>query len=120
MKKITHADKYLKDGVDVEEFISDIEYNIGIAATISDITKPTGIFLYTDDLKKFLNEQIKPPLVNDEKVILRNIDERFKYISRDVVSIDLYISSEENCTGCYTACVEFDHLFDFIRPRRRI
>ena len=63
---MTNADKYLKDGVDVGEFANEIleAYMKG--------SNNESVFVTTT---RFLKSEVKPTLTEDEKVILRNIDE---------------------------------------------
>lgn len=117
---LTNKDKYLKDGVDIEEFIRDITDNIGIVVTTSDITKPIGISIYADDFKKFLNTALKPTLTEDEKVILRNIDKEYAYIERvndGTLRVNDKSTSEQII---WRSTYPHNHLFQFIKPRRRI
>lgn len=71
-------------------------------------------------------EQIK--LTDDEKVILKNIDPKYKYIVRDKVHKDLYVFEEKPCkfenSFWYTHedCLylaPFNHLFKFIKWRNK-
>ena len=105
---MTNADKYLKDGVDVEEFIDEIKH---IKQVIDWKGEPALFVCY---IKDWLNTPLKPTLTEDEKVILMNIRE-YKWIGRDNDG-DLYL--QNNC-GLYINSV-FGHLFQFIQPRRRI
>ena len=60
---MTNAEKYLKDNVSVEEFIN---------AIINSVTDIGGTY----SLEKWLNNETKPTLTEDERVILRNIDKQ--------------------------------------------
>lgn len=66
---------------------------------------------------QWLDQEAKPQLTEDEKVILSNIDKRYKQIRK--IDGELQI-----CTGSpsynYHLFIEFDHLFQFIKERRRI
>lgn len=108
---MTNADKYLKDGVDVEELTNGIlEYN-----------EQNRNCTFYENMRSFWKAEIKPTLTEDEKVILRNI--------RGLESI--YRSTGEDgdlrvtCIECKGYISEywinaFNHLFQFIKPRRRI
>ncbi|MBO7693880.1 MAG: hypothetical protein J6T10_14765 [Methanobrevibacter sp.] len=119
---MTNKDKYLKDEVDVEEFIRDITDNIGIVVTTSDITKLVRISIYADDFQKFLNTPIKPTLTEDEKVILRNaclLSYVPHFISRNYTK-QLYLEYEDENGRHKHEYNGYNHLFQFIQPRRRI
>ena len=75
---------------------------------------------YGEALYRFLQAKLKPTLTEDEKVILRNIDNYEKYIGRIELSNDsiLYVSRKKD-RGSWTPFPYAD-LFQFIQPRRRI
>ena len=100
---MTNADKYLKDGVDVMQMLHD--YN------------QTG--QKCPSVWKWLEQSIKPTLSEDEKVILRNIDKRYKFIARFENNLRLLSTSKEH-SFVWTTISGFNHLFQFIQPRRRI
>ncbi|MBO7695807.1 MAG: hypothetical protein J6T10_24515 [Methanobrevibacter sp.] len=112
---MTNADKYLRDGVSVEELAKAI-YN----------------YYYNDDRKlvesinHFFNAPVQPTLTEDEKVILRNIGKIYKYIFR-VANNELYLCTikgmryydeDDREIGHDFLC--YSHLFQFIKERRRI
>jgi len=99
---MTNVEKYLKDGVDIEELYKDLKEECGNRA------------IYPESMKRFFKKLIKPTLTEDEKVILRNI-ENYKEIGRDNDG-DLYL--QYNCK-CFINSF-FGHLFQFIQLRRRI
>lgn len=103
---MTNGDKYLKDGVDVEELAAKIiEYGVfGDTAT------------WKQAIIEFMNKQVKPTLTEDEKVILRNVDKEMTMIRR-CVNGDLDVFDNE---GIFLYLHIFNHLFQFIKPRRRI
>ena len=63
---MTNGDKYLKDGVDVEEFI------ITLSKSKSKLAFGFGgkDAMLIRDFKEWLNSEAKPTLTEDEKVIL--------------------------------------------------
>lgn len=70
---MTNADKYLKDGIDVGDFWNDFidyidEHSLGFNA---------------NNFETFLNDNVKPTLTEDEKVILRNTNKDYEFIGRD-------------------------------------
>lgn len=103
---MTNSEKYLT--VSTKEFINAIinaQIDIG------------GLY----SLEKWLDTEAKPTLTEDERVILRNIDKRYKYIGRtdyDVTMQYLYVNIEDGWKPHIIE--EFDHLFQFIKERRRI
>ena len=108
---MTNADKYLRDGVDVEEFVSKFE-------EYYDTKAENYIGTKIDFLKAFLREPTKPTLTEDEKVILRNIDKEIQYITRDKSGY-LYITEHSFSVVALPFSI-YNHLFQFIQPRRRI
>ena len=105
---LTNKDKYLKDGVDIQEFLD--RFQSFYMRKGNEILTNKKIALDT-----FLKEEIKKPtLTEDEKVILRNIGS-YKEIGRDNDG-DLYL--QDDCKQFINSL--FGHLFQFIQPRRRI
>ena len=108
---MTNADKYLKDGVDVEE----LEKEFGDwYAQERRCNSPQGY------LMQFLKERAKPILTEDEKVIL-------SYINTDIYAkIGRYENGEiifRNIHDSYivlTPYFKLENMFQFIQPRRRI
>ncbi len=93
---MTNAEKYLKDGVDVDKFVK--EYR----------TSRIGL------LNVWLNEPSKITLTEDEKVILKNIDNiAFKTIGRNKsggLYVRFYFLDEP-----YKASIFKDNVFQFIK-----
>ena len=111
---MTNAEKYLKDGVDIKEF--------AIKLT-KQISKWDELSYYSEgmenDIVAFLEEQTKPSLTEDERVILRNIDQNnFKTIGRNKFSLYLGYAHEEE-KDCFINYL-YHSLFKFIKERRRI
>ena len=102
---MTNKDKFLKDGVSVEEFIQKLTNHIN----------KTQKSTY-EKIKEFL-EQPAQILTEDERVILSNIDTFIvERIGRNKEShLYLWIGKENK-----HIFVGFDKLFQFIRERRRI
>ena len=117
---MTNKDKYLKDGVSVYELASEL-------------------YEFTNDIEEkhkylkgmiqdFFNTPIPPTLTEDERVILRNINRiNYQFIGRrNEFSARLYLAYidkgekkiEEEMT--FTYAFNQDHLFQFIKERRRI
>ena len=76
-------------------------------------------------IKKWLYEEYKEPikLIEDEKIILRNLHKKYKYIARDK-SGSLYLYGQKprrakenwiNTNGIFTNLCVFEHLFKFIK-----
>lgn len=101
---MTNKDKYLKDGVDVEELRKEFEDWYAITRRAN---TPANY------LVEFLNETVKPTLSEDEKVILRNIDKKIKYITRDKSGY-LYIT-EQSFSMLALSFSIYNHLFQFIQ-----
>lgn len=112
---MTNAKKYLKDGVSVYELASEL-------------------YEFTNDIEEkhkylkgmmqdFFNTSIPPTLTEDERVILRNIDKRYKYLYRNNkgqlrITDFSYKEQPEKCG--WDIFWGFDHLFQFVLERRRI
>lgn len=112
---MTNAEKYLKDGADVAEFANGF-YN-------------AYLDLYDEDnlticMLRWLAEENKPTLTEDERVILRNIDkDNYKGIGRKKGTLYLVSATPnyfggENDKEVFWYC--FHELFQFIKERRRI
>lgn len=109
----TNAEKYLKDGVSVEEFVNEYaDYYVD-----ETVKRPVVI---RENLRNFLEEQVKPTLTEDERVILRNMQKglfREGFISRTAGN-ELFVFIKE--TGETIELYIFNHLFQFIKERGRI
>ena len=104
---MTNKDKFLRDGVSVEEFIQKLTNHIN----------KTQKSTY-EKIKEFL-EQPAQILTEDERVILRNIDKKYYKICRDEDNNVTLIQKLGEYDGTMYAD-EFNHLFQFIKERRRI
>lgn len=107
---MTNGEKYLKEGVDTEEFIK--ELHIFWWLNEYDVCEGIRKFLSAEAKKK------KPTLTEDERVILRNINKKYNYIGRheDSIFIDagkLYVSIRAGAHGW--SSLPCDHLFQFIK-----
>ena len=117
---MTNAEKYLKDGVSVEELARKIDQYCYDNETPDE---DTG--LSTEELvAMFFEEEIKPTLTEDERVILRNIPTKYwQKICRDNYGV-LEIRGEYEEIDLHTDNIsdfdEYNHLFQFIKERRRI
>ena len=109
---MTNAEKYLKDGTDIQEFVKEFIHYYH-----------TNIYTLDDSLSKFFKVKIKPTLTEDERVILRNIDKKhFQTIYRTQGELML-AGEDENAykrSEFYKDFGLFNHLFQFIKERRRI
>ena len=101
---MTNKDKYLKDNIKENDFADMCVY----------LTRYFDNKISMQKVAEFFKEQIKPTLTEDERVILRNIMFLTK-IGKDRTSI--YVATKEN--SIYRLGV-FNHLFQFIKERRRI
>ena len=116
---MTNKDYFLKDNVSVEEFCMAIRKN--------DIVKfepPPSNVAYVDllCLRGWLEDTTTPTLTEDERVILRNINNMCKTIYRGKytghIRTTLYCPQPDGLCGEELRC--FDNLFQFIKERRRI
>lgn len=107
---MTNAEKYLKDGLDVE-FVDEFE---------KFCAKQTGNQASSVRLIQFLSRTIKPQLTEDERVILSNIPKELYFnIARDNVG-DLFLLERIDFSGNIKDFSLFNHLFQFIEERKRI
>lgn len=106
---MTNAEKYLKDGVSGIKPLLDKCREIGAIDSGREYR-----------IDQMLREQAKPTLTEDERVILRNIQKglfREGFISRTAGN-ELFVFIKE--TGETIELYIFNHLFQFIKERRRI
>ena len=107
---MTNKDKFLRDGVSVEEFKTDFCRYLSINGyDISTVGKVCSALEY------FLERPITPTLTEDERVILRNMEDA-THIKRD--NGIKYIDKDEYIKTYYE--LPYSHLFQFIKERRRI
>lgn len=106
---MTNAKKYLKEGTNINELASEMckEYYEDTGVTIP-------LLVCT-----FFSKEAKPTLTEDERIILKNIDKTYTHISRTYGDIWVGIGEETADSECKRVCV-FNHLFQFIKERRRI
>ena len=97
-KGITNADKYLKNGANIEELAKEIDIYIDDAQD----------FKYY--MTNFFNAPAKHILSDDERVILRNIKNDYDIIERTIFGSLRIIKSKNGYTDFY----EFNSLFKFI------
>lgn len=109
---MTNAEKYLKNGVDIKQMATEM-------VDFFDFPPYEGIG--ESNIEEFFGKEVKPTLTEDERVILRNIDKKYKRIGRtdyDARVQYLYVNVEDGWKPHIMQ--EFDHLFQFIKERRRI
>ena len=111
---MTNAEKYLKDGIDEEEFIK--ELHLFWWANQYDVC---------DGIRKFLNAEAKkktPTLTEDERVILRNINtNNYDKVGRKISgALYLGIVNEIGIDSTFEDFFQDSDLFQFIKERRRI
>lgn len=110
---MTNAAKYLKDGVDIKQMATEM---------VDYFNFPPYEGIGESSIEEFFGKEVQPTLTEDERVILRNIAKHsdFEKIGRDkigglYVTCRINIPTEEKWTISF-----FDHLFQFIKERRRI
>ena len=115
---MTNAEKYLKDGVSVEELAKEVELYIAEEY-------PTS-FIFPKSIENYFKAEAKPTLTEDERVILRNINiNEYNYIARNEQgSLFLVYKSQQvrglSCTSYIFGQIFGTNLFQFIKERRRI
>ena len=110
---MTNAEMFLKE----EQFMFDISKGIAEAICYDDMEHSKEIT--EKEIRNWFTSNIKPTLTEDERVILRNIDKTYTHISRTYGDIWVAIGEETADSECKRVCV-FNHLFQFIKERRRI
>lgn len=108
---MTNAEKFLKDEVSAREFreklgqfiFSELGFYDGTEEAIDEV------------IGDFLDMIEKPILSEDEKVILKNI-KSFTTIIRNIEG-NIQVENEDGSFACLCA---FNHLFQFIKERRKI
>lgn len=111
---MTNAEKYLRDGVDVEELCLKIA---------TEYAKGSAIDWYKhieEAVNRFFTHQVKPTLSEDEKVILRNIDKNYKYIERSSDGLLRVVDTDTDDYIDFRCGLPYSNLFQFIKERRRI
>ena len=113
---MTKAGKYLKDNANGGEFVKEL---------VKRISRFDGCKYYSEEMEHeivlFLEEQVKPTLTDDERVILRNID--IKTVTKGYGKIkrneygDIVLVAYGRAN--FTLPI-YNHLFQFIKERRRI
>lgn len=101
---MTNEQKFLKEGKR-NEFIKLINEELDNAG---------GQF----NIEEFLNKQVKPTLTEDERVILRNIDKKYRTILRQHKNI--WIAENNDGIRIYHGyCFDYynSNLFQFIKER---
>jgi len=101
---MTNAEKYLKEGVDIKQFLKEVQDLFGKEVPLVDET-----------INDWLHDTCKPTLTEDERVILRNINKKYRFISRE--EENLFVEDNQIDIECISP---FNHLFQFIKERRRI
>ena len=118
---MTNADKYLKDAISGND-IFNLSQALGEYLTIKCRAKN----VFVSDINTFfaLKLETTPTLTEDERVILRNIDEN-NYVAIGRKNDELYLRytgyyfhREIDDTTTFALC--FPNLFQFIKERRRI
>lgn len=105
---MTNKDKYLKEGVSVEEFVENM-------FSCEHIEVYGGIkYINRGSMSYWLEKECKPTLTEDERVILKNIEKEYTHIGRgdETYRIVLYIKSKDDFKHCW--CF-YNHLFQFIK-----
>lgn len=111
---MTNSEKYLKDGVSVDEFIKDM-FSSQHPEEIDRV-----LYLNRGTIDYWLKSNIKPTLTEDEKVILRNIEtDNFGIIGKTNFN-ELYLANYTETRDIFIKDIFIKDLFQFIKPRRRI
>ena len=106
---MTNAEKYLKHGASVEEFARELCSELPVGDVM-----PRNII-------EALNKPIALTLTEDERVILKNINKKFNRIQRNIFgSLILTENGCEKIGEAMHTLYAFNHLFQFIKERRRI
>lgn len=120
---MTNAEKYLKDGVSAEEFVKAVWGNCYNIPEAEGDRNYKDCFMYGANVERWLNEQAKPTLTEDERVILGNLNKEYIFIGKK--DKFLYIKADKEKEDYFAGNVRgldiiFPNLFQFIKERRRI
>lgn len=107
---MTNKDKFLKDGVSVEEFCKGFYQYLVSKDKISFGYDKSNVGAY---LQNFLNEKVKPTLTEEERVILDNIQPRYDAIGRSDKSLYVIAYNSKELFWIYK--LFSNHLFQFIK-----
>ena len=113
---MTNAEKYLKDNASVEEMKKDF-FDYLVSDGVYGCNSKNIVQKWED----FLNTPTKPQLTEDERVILRNIPKEYIKIRREKYTKNIYVEKEKvEKEEDWEILLVFNHLFQFIKERRRI
>ena len=117
---MTNAEMFLKE----EQFMFDISKGIAEVICYDDMEHSKEIT--EKEIRNWFTSNIKPTLTEDERIILKNMqNSRYGYthIARSQADSegksDLYIFNDNDKVVCDNILC-FDHLFQFIKERRKI
>ena len=104
---MTNTEKYLKAGADIEKIAREIDIILQNDVNVANAEQATI---------KYFNSTCKPTLTEDERVILRNM-QNHSGLGRDEEGCLYFGLKKEG--RCFVNHL-FGHLFQFIKERRRI
>lgn len=111
---MTNGEKYLKDGVDIKQMATEM---------VDYFNFPPYEGIGEGNIEEFFGKEVKPTLTEDERVILRNI-KSYDTIGRTesgyLIIRDRHTIPMEDDEYAYNSMYSFNHLFKFIKERRRI
>ena len=113
-----NSDKFLNLDYDAFLWIRNFDENL---KCINDLNELDIMKVYKDyTCKELLWERKDPKITEDEKVILRNLPEKYKWIARDLSGmVYIFIERPEKGQaiwyGCGQPMIPFYHLFQFIK-----
>lgn len=112
---MTNAELYIGDEDLIDQFID--EFNKFACKQDWDLEH----HYLKERLVEFFKQERTPTLTEDERVILRNINKDYKYIGRKKFLGQGYMYVSQKEIGDYfTPLIPLEHLFQFIKERRRI
>lgn len=114
---MTNAEKYIGDEDLIDTFIDDLSNYM-----FEKLGWYEGdIYNLKKTIECFFKSNIKPTLTEDERVILRNIKGKYTTLYRnDSGYLILQENSANEIGECFVSFNEYNHLFQFIKERRRI
>ena len=129
---MTKIEKYFKEEITPNEAYDLLFEFVGYISLLPMNNQDDRINVY-DKVMEFLNQPAKPSLTEDESVILRNINKKYRFIYRTDVGDSVQDAHKEGCLMLTNVSVktnntyistrnidQYGHLFQFIQPRRRI
>lgn len=107
---MTNAEKFLKDGVDIKQMATEM---------VDYFNFPAYEGIGEGSIEEFFGKEAKPTLTEDERAFLSLLPFMFEKVGKDKLGC-LYITYHKEDDRYQYSLMPFNHLFQFIKERRRI